>query len=82
MPEKHLPRIQLMDLKFERKTNAFDCVTDDCVINIGTCDGGDAAMQINRHGLHTFDRADHFFRVGATMVAGHAFDDISFRWGL
>ena len=61
----------------EGKADAFDGLTNSCIINVVACDGGDAALQVNGNGLHPWDGADDLFRVVLTMVAIHALYDVS-----
>ena len=63
-----------MVLLFQRETNTFYCFTNGGVIDAITHYCGDATLQINSDGLHTFDCSDDFLGIGAAMVASHAFD--------
>ena len=65
-----------MVLLFQRETNTFHCFTNGSFVNVITCHGSDATLEVNGYGLNTFDGTDDFLDVGTAMVAGHALDHI------
>ena len=61
------------------ETYTFHSFFHGIVVDVNSRNGGNATLEIYSHGFHTWNRADGFFRVGATVVTTHAFHNIGFR---